>query len=155
MQLVAEKKVRAAYLLAGATLAAALSFASSAQAAKLASCASISAGQSCGASSGPLTATMVPSTHHPKVNAPWPLHVTATLIGKPAHARAIYQFLFGGAVVSTQYPGKDNKHFTFVGSFNDNLVFPKTAVGYPLTLQVVIKDGGRTVNLDWPIDTVK
>jgi hypothetical protein len=121
---------------------------------KPASCKSISAGHLCGATSGPLEATMVPSTHRPKATANWPLEVTATLSGKPAHASAAYQFLFGGAVVSTQYPRSD-KHFTFVGHFSDELVFPKTSVGYPLTLQVAIKDGSHTVDLDWPIDVVK
>jgi hypothetical protein len=147
--------MRIGAFLAGATVAAALALAGSAEASKLPSCASINAGQTCGASSGPLTATMIPSSHHPKANVPWPLHVTATLAGKPAHAGAVYQFLFAGQVVSTQTPAKGNKPFNFVGSFNNKLTFPKMAVGYALTLQVVIKDGSHSVNLDWPVDTVK
>jgi hypothetical protein len=108
------------------------------------------AGASCGGSSGPLKASMVPSTHTPQVNANWPLSVTATLSGKPAHASAAYEFLFGGAVVSTQYP-RSNKHFTFAGHFSDLLVFPPPSKGEPLTLRVVIADEGHTVNLDWSI----
>jgi hypothetical protein len=101
--------------------------------------------------SGPLSVTFVPSTHTPKVNAKWPLSVTATLSGKPAaHATAAYQFLFGGLVVSTQYP-RSNKHFTFTGHFRDDLVFPASSLGQPLTLRVVIKASGHAVNLNWSI----
>jgi hypothetical protein len=35
---------------------------------------------------------------------PMSIKVTATLKGKPAHATLIYQYLYGGAVVSTRYP---------------------------------------------------
>jgi hypothetical protein len=101
-------------------------------------------------SSGPLSATLTPSTHTPKVNAKWPITVTATLSGKPAHATAIYDFLLGEAVVGTEYP-RYNKHFSFTGHFSDTLVFPPDSAGEPLTLQVVVKASGHTVNLDWAI----
>jgi hypothetical protein len=101
-------------------------------------------------SSGPLTATLAPSTHTPKVNAKWPITVTATLNGKPAHASAYYEFLYGGSVVSTTYVS-GNKHFTFTGHFSDRLVFPGASVGEPLTLRVVVQDDGHTVDLDWAI----
>jgi hypothetical protein len=104
-------------------------------------------------SSGTLEASMIPSTHHPKVNANWPLKVTATLAGKPAHATAVYEFLFAGSIVSTQYP-RFNKHFSFTGHFTDDLVFPGASLGEPLTLRVVIGAGGHTVNLDWAITSV-
>lgn len=100
--------------------------------------------------SGPLTATLAPSTHTPTINKNWPITVTATLSTKPAHATAAYEFLFGGIVVNTQYP-KYNKHFSFTGHFSDNLVFPKASVGQPLTLRVVIKASGHTVNLNWAV----
>jgi hypothetical protein len=98
-------------------------------------------------SSGPLVATLTPSTHTPKINTLVPITVTATLNGKPAHATAAYQFLYGGAVVApTQYP-RNNKHFSFTGHFSDKLNFPASSVGFTLTLRVVIKAAGRTVNL--------
>jgi hypothetical protein len=103
--------------------------------------------------SGPLSASMVPSTHHPKVNAKWPLKVTATLHGKPAHASAVYEFLFGGSVVSTQYV-RGNKHFAFTGHFSDDLVFPPASEGEPLTLSVVIAADGHKVSLEWAITSV-
>jgi hypothetical protein len=98
-------------------------------------------------SSGPLVATLTPSTHTPKINTLVPITVTATLNGKPAHATAAYQFLYGGAVVApTQYP-RNNKHFSFTGHFSDKLNFPASSLGFTLTLRVVIKAAGRTVNL--------
>lgn len=101
-------------------------------------------------SSGPLTATLLPGSHTPKVNVKYPITVTATLSGKPAHATAIYEFLFGGAVVSTQYV-KSNKHFSFTGHFSDKLLFPPDSAGEPLTLRVVIRAAGHTVDLNWTI----
>ena len=102
------------------------------------------------ASSGPLSATLLPSAHTPKVNVKWPITVTATLSGKPAHATAFYEFLFGGAVVSTQYV-RNNKHFSFTGHFSDTLLFTPDSAGEPLTLSVVIKAAGHTVDLNWSI----
>ena len=100
--------------------------------------------------SGPLTATLAPSTHTPQINKNWPITVTATLSGKPAHATAAYEFVVAGFVVQTVYP-RSNKHFSFTGHFSDNLVFPKASVGQPLTLRVVIKASGHTVNLNWAV----
>jgi hypothetical protein len=105
-------------------------------------------------SAGPLKATLAPSTHTPVINKNWPITVTATLNGKPAHATAVYEFLFAGAVVMTEYP-KYNKHFSFTGHFSDNLVFPAESVGEPLTLRVEVKDAGHTVNLPWSITPKK
>jgi len=101
-------------------------------------------------SSGPLVATLTPSTHTPKINTLVPIAVTATLSGKPAHATAAYEFVFAGAVVSTQYP-RNNKHFSFSGHFSDQLNFPASSLGFTLTLRVVIKAAGHTVNLNCSI----
>jgi len=106
-------------------------------------------------SSGPLVATLTPSTHTPKINTLMPISVTATLNGKPAHATAAYQFLYGGAVVApTQYP-YNNKHFSFTGHFSDKLNFPASSLGFTLTLRVVIKAAGHTVNLPCSITSHK
>ena len=102
------------------------------------------------ATSGTLSATLLPGSHAPKVNVKYPITVTATLSGKPAHATAIYEFLFGGSIVSTQYV-KNNKHFSFTGHYSDTLLFPADSAGEPLTLRVVIRAAGRTVNLNWSI----
>ena len=49
----------------------------------------------------------------------------------------------------------NNKHFSFTGHFSDKLVFPASSLGSPLTLRVVIKAGGHTVNLDCAITAHK
>jgi hypothetical protein len=104
------------------------------------------------ASKGPLSATLAASGNSPKINTRWPINVTATLNGKPAaHASAIYEFLYDGVPGGApQYP-KNNKRYTFTGHFSDNIVFPTATVGQTLTLRVVVKDAGHTVNLDWTI----
>jgi hypothetical protein len=108
------------------------------------------------ASSGPLKVTLVPPpTHTPPIKTSVPISVTATLAGKPVKgATAKYEFLFGGTVVSTQYP-RYNKHFTFNGHFSDTLIFPPDSVGEPLTLRFVIADAGHTVGFNWAIDARK
>ena len=105
-------------------------------------------------SSGPLAATLKPSTHTPKINTNMTVAVTATLKGKPAHATALYEFVFNGTVVSTQYP-YNNKHYSFTGHFRDTLSFPASSLGFTLTLRVVIKAAGHTVNLNCPITAHK
>jgi hypothetical protein len=106
--------------------------------------------------SGPLSVTFTPPpTHTPKINTNVWITVAATLNGKPVkRATAKYVFLFSGTPVSTQYP-RNNKHFTFNGSFRDNLVFPASAVGEPLTVRFVIGAGGRTVSFNWAITAKK
>jgi hypothetical protein len=106
------------------------------------------------ASSGPLKVTLVPPpTHTPTPSAKVPISVSATLSGKPVKgASAKYQFLYLGAVVSTQYPRYD-KHFTFNGHFSDTLgPFTTAAVGQPLTVRFVIADAGHTVTFNWAIN---
>jgi hypothetical protein len=106
-------------------------------------------------SSGPLKATLTASTHTPKINQKVPITVTATIAGKAVRATSVYEFLLAGVQVApTQYP-YNNKHFSFTGHYNDNLVFPAAAVGQPLTLRVVVKASGHTVNLNWSITTQK
>jgi hypothetical protein len=97
--------------------------------------------------SGPLSATLTASPHTPKINVPMSIKVTATLDGRPAQATLIYQYLYGGAVVSTRYPC-NNRACRFTGHCSDNLTFPATSLGMPPTLQVVVKAAGHTVKLD-------
>jgi hypothetical protein len=108
-------------------------------------------------SNGPLQVTLVAGTHHPKVNAYWPISVTATQSGRAAHVGIGYQFLFGGQVVSSQIPRYKNgrPHTSFTGHFTDQLTFPARSVGYPLTVRVHVWSGNRAVNLDYAIQVVK
>jgi hypothetical protein len=105
--------------------------------------------------------------HNPKAGKRWPIEVTArTRSGKPVRARAHYQFLYGGQVVSTQYPsprsrpgecpggrGCRRSPYPFRGSFRDRtIVWPARAVGYRLTFRVVVKAKRRgTRKLDYRV----
>jgi hypothetical protein len=101
---------------------------------------------------GPLTATFSASTRHPNCKQKWPVTVSARYNGKPAHATAIYQFLYDGQLVNTQYPYSStakNPHghiWHFTGGFTDPTFGPfgSLAVGQHLTVRAVIKDGRYT-----------
>jgi hypothetical protein len=100
------------------------------------------------ASGGAITVAMHASTHHPHVNARWPIAFLATDAGRPAKAEVAYEYLFGGQVVAHR------SHYRFTGSFHDTFVWPSTAVGYPLTFRAVITSGGVTIDLDYPVQVV-
>lgn len=100
--------------------------------------------------------------HHPKVGKPWRIEVTATREGsdQPIQGAAFYEFLFGGAVVSKQYPaphgGSATKPYRFVGHYSDALTFPGRAVGQPLTFRVVVRAGSLgTRHVDYPVRVVR
>jgi hypothetical protein len=100
------------------------------------------------ASVGGVSATLHAATHHPRVQAPWPIHFTVTHAGAPAHASVSYEYLFAGQVVAHR------SHYTFVGAFSDTFHWPASAVGYPLTFRAVIVSSGVTINLDYPVQVV-
>jgi hypothetical protein len=96
-------------------------------------------------SSGGVTATLHAGTHHPRVQRPWPIRFTVSSGGRAARASVSYEYLFGGQVVAHR------SHYTFTGHFSDVFKWPSTAVGYPLTFRAVIVSGGRTIDLDYPV----
>lgn len=90
--------------------------------------------------------------HHPTAGKRWPIRVTArTKSGKPVHATAYYQFLYGGQVVATRYPFKRSTPYAFKGTYRDRTVtWPARAVGYRLTFRVVVETKSRgTRHLDY------
>ena len=101
---------------------------------------------------GPLTATFTVPTNHPNCKQLWPVTVTATYNGKPAHGIAYYQFLYNNQLVSTQYPyshtsrNAHNHKWAFYGSFYDNTFGPFGArsVGYTLYVRAVVQVGRYT-----------
>jgi hypothetical protein len=97
------------------------------------------------ASAGSVTATMHGSVHDPRVGPLWPVSFTVTSGGQPAAAVLEYEFLLAGQVVARR------SHYAFTGSFHDTIEWPSAAVGYPLTLRSVIRSGGATLNLDYPV----
>jgi hypothetical protein len=97
-------------------------------------------------------ATLKAPGHHPKAGKRWPITVTAkTKSGKPVRAKASYQFLYQGQVVATRYPFKRSSPYPFKGKYRDRtFVWPARAVGYKLTLRVVVETKKRgTRNLDY------
>lgn len=97
---------------------------------------------------GAVSATLRAASHHPKVQAPWPIGFTVTRAGHPAHASVSYEYLFAGQVVARR------SHYTFDGRFSDTFHWPSAAVGYPLTFRAVIVCEGATINLDYPVQVV-
>jgi hypothetical protein len=97
-----------------------------------------------------LGATFSAPTHHPNCKQLWPVTVTATFHGRPAHATAYYQFLNEGHLVGTQYPfggtrkNPHNRIYHFYRSFYDNTFGPfgALAVGHTLTVRAVVQVAG-------------
>ena len=96
--------------------------------------------------------------HSPKAGKLWWITVSArSSSGRAMRGAAFYEFVYGGQVVSTQYPNphslKRAPHhpYSFTGSFRDSLLFPKRSVGIPLKLRVVVRVGRTTKHVDWRI----
>jgi hypothetical protein len=87
-----------------------------------------------------LTVHLQAPSSEPKSGGKWPITVTAqNASGKPVNGTVSYAFLFGGAVVARR-PGGQMKN----GIYHDQLEFPAQALGYPLTLEVIVEgEGGR------------
>jgi hypothetical protein len=100
------------------------------------------------ASAAPFTAHLKAPNHTPTAGKKWPITVTATRGHTKLSGSVRYQFLFDGTVESNQ-PGHSFKR----GVFHDTLLFPKEAVGYPLTLRVIVKTRYGTVDLNWSVKT--
>ena len=120
------------------------------------------------AAAAPCVAKLRAPTHHPKAGKLWPVVVTCrTPSGKPVRATAKYQFLYNGQVVRTAYPSPnadpnstcsrngDCRHtpYPFKGRMRDGtFIWPRRAVGVPLTLRVVVHVRGKgSVNLDYAV----
>lgn len=100
-------------------------------------------------SAGGVTATLHAGTHHPRVEAPWPIRFTVLRGGAPVKASVSYEYLFAGQVVARR------SHYTFTGHFADVFRWPASAVGYPLTFRAVIVAGGARMDLDYPVQVVR
>ena len=101
-------------------------------------------------------------THHPKVNKPWRIKVTArTRSGRALHAKATYKFLFHGNVVRTRYPsphnrgcpnrGERHKPWRFKGSYKDTICWPRRSVGIPLKFRVLVKVHHKKKHVDYRV----
>jgi hypothetical protein len=103
----------------------------------------------------PWTAKLSAPTHSPKVGKPWKIRVTTSLAN--VRSSAYYAFLFKGKQVSRQEINPDtfatgHALYHFRGGFRDpTIVWPKRALGIPLTFRVVIKNRCGTKNLDYDV----
>lgn len=119
-------------------------------------------------SAAPFVARFKASTHHPKVNAAWPITVTVrSSSGKALRATATYQFVVGGQVVATRQPSPNSPlkamctkdgtcrktPWPFKGRFRDGTVtWPARSAGIAITFRVVVKVKGMgTKNLDYAV----
>jgi hypothetical protein len=97
----------------------------------------------------PFRATLsCPQGHHPRVDTPWPIIITArTYRGTPLSGRIRYQFLYRGKVVAR----RSNYRFRN-GRFRDELTFPAAALGRRLTFRAVVSTRLGRVNLDYWVE---
>lgn len=85
------------------------------------------------------------TSHQPHVGRN-PITVTVTRGRVKLSGRVYYRFLFGGQVV----PGGTRAGGSFKhGVWHDTLKFPPTAIGYNLTIQVVVTTRYGTVYAPW------
>ena len=98
------------------------------------------------ASAAGVTASMRATTHTPRVGVPWPLHfLVSGPAGAAQPASVSYEFLFAGQVVAHR------SHYLFRGRFSDTVLWPASAVGYPLTFRAVVRAAASTLNLDYQV----
>jgi hypothetical protein len=111
------------------------------------------------ASAASFVARLKAPNHSPKAGTKhWRITVTArTNSGRALRATAVYQFLYNGQRVSTQNPNPGHstagpRPYSFKGRYRDTILWPRRAVGYPLTFRVVVSVRGRGHrNLDWAV----
>jgi hypothetical protein len=97
--------------------------------------------------------SIISSTHHPKVNRPWPVMVRVTdSAGKSLPARLTMRILFGGAPVGKVDNGKV---YRFVGSWQERkgneITWPPASRGQPLQFEAIVTARGTTVKRTWSI----
>ncbi len=98
------------------------------------------------AAAASISAHLSAPNHSPVAGKKWYITVTVSRGHQKLSGSVKYQFLYDGQKVSTQ-PGHSFKG----GVYRDWLLFPKEAVGQPLTLRVVVTTKYGTVDLDWAV----
>lgn len=100
-----------------------------------------------------LVAKLYATTHHPKANKKWPIRITARNGRKKVCGKVRYAFLFKGKVVGRRNPGVGRN---FCGTFRDPaVVWPKRAVGIPLTFRAVVDTKIGQANLNYAVRVVR
>ena len=81
-----------------------------------------------------LTVHLSAPQSEPKAGGLWPITVTASAAGGgPVNGVVSYAYLFAGTVVARRPGGRMHD-----GVFHDRMEFPARAVGYPLTVEVIV-----------------
>jgi hypothetical protein len=106
---------------------------------------------------GGLRTTFHAPTHSPKADKIFPIRMTVkTSAGKPVSGgHVFYQFLFQGQVVACRNVGKPGVPYLRKGVFTDDLAWPQRAVGYELTLRLVVRAKSALANVDYKIKVRK
>jgi hypothetical protein len=97
-----------------------------------------------------------PGGHRPKADKNYPIKLTGRKNGKPISGGHIYyQFLYQGQVVACRNVGKPKVPYFKKGVFTDILEWPKRAVGFDLTLRLVVKTKYGVKNVDYKVKVRK
>ena len=103
------------------------------------------------ATSGGLHASFHGQDHNPRAGQNWNYSVLATdASGNALSGTVETEFAFNGTVVGRESPAT---HPLKNGRLDDILTFPARAVGFPLSVQVVVHTSAGSVTLDWPVKT--
>lgn len=102
---------------------------------------------------GPVRGTLTAANHAPTVNQQWPYSVHVTdAAGHPESGTVDIEFTYSGQVVGHDTPPT---HQLTNGTWKDNLKFPPTSVGQPLSVQAVAHTPSGSITLDWPVSVHK
>jgi hypothetical protein len=101
----------------------------------------------------PVRVTISAVTHHPRVNALWPVTVRVTnAAGQPISATLTMRILFSGTPVGKVDNGRV---YHFVGSWREKkgqeITWPAASRGQPLQFEAIVKAQGRSVKRTWAI----
>ncbi|MGH2915304.1 MAG: hypothetical protein ACRDMX_09975 [Solirubrobacteraceae bacterium] len=86
--------------------------------------------------------------HTPTANRKWWITMYITRGRSKLSGSVRYEFLYNGTVVGHR-PGIRFKR----GYARDDLLFPDAAVGYPLTVRILVSTRYGTVDLNWAVRT--
>ena len=102
--------------------------------------------------SGPVRASLHGANHTPIPGKRWAYTVRVTdASGKPLAGTVETEFAFAGMVVGRETPPV---HRLKSGVLHDQVTFPSSAVGHPLTVVTLVRTRAGSVALGWPV-TVK
>lgn len=86
--------------------------------------------------------------HHPKVGRNWWVRVRVR--PRRLTTRMHYEFIFRGRRVAKRYV-RHHRHFHFRGHMRDAVVWPRRAVGVPLTFRIVLHNRCGTKRWNWRV----